>query len=153
MMKRNLIVLAALFVAVAFPWAAPARDGGRPSETGEMTTLGDQLHGAWVVVSVEIMGMKIDNRPQGGEQILTFEKDGKVTMRDGMRNENGSYKLNDSPRPKEMDLTTPQETMKGIYEVKGDTLRIAFPFNGPNGARPKTFDEKEVGVVTLKRKR
>src|SRR5579871_3581621 len=123
-MIRHLFMLAILVGVAAIHGDVYARDGGRPAETGE-TTIGDQLYGEWVVVSIEVMGMKIDN-PQGREQILTFEKGGKITMRDGMRNEAGSYKLNDSPRPKEMDLTTPQETMKGIYEMKGDTLRIAF---------------------------
>jgi uncharacterized protein (TIGR03067 family) len=154
-MTRTLVLLATFFGATA----ALARDAGRSPESGEAAAAGDSLRGAWVVDSVEVMGQKI--APPGGmEQVLTFEGNGKVTMRDGMRNETGSYKLNDAKRPREIDLTTPQggnpnatETMLGVYEIKGDMVRIAFAFNGPGGARPTGFEGKEIAVVVLKRKK
>jgi uncharacterized protein (TIGR03067 family) len=81
-------------------------------------------------------------------------------MKQAMRNETGSYKTNDTKRLKEIDLTTPRngnaavtETMKGLYQIDGNTLKIAFAINGPMGDRPTGFDANEVGVVILKRKK
>jgi uncharacterized protein (TIGR03067 family) len=158
-MTRNLLLMAALLGVSTFGGAASARDGGRAPESGEATTGGDSLRGAWVLVSVEIVGQKIDG-PRGMEQILTFEAGGKVTMKDGMRNEAGSYKANEGKRPREIDLimlrngkANETETVLGLYEIKGDTLRIAFSGNGPNGARPKSMDGNDVAIVVLKRKK
>jgi uncharacterized protein (TIGR03067 family) len=158
-MTRTLLLLAAIFCAAAWHVPASARDGGRPPESGEAAPAGDQLRGAWVLEAVEIMGQKIDG-PRGMEQILTFEAGGKVTMKDGMRNETGSYKANEGKRPREIDLTmlrngkaNETETILGLYEIKGDTLRIAFSGNGLNGARPTSFEGKDVAIVVLKRKK
>src|SRR5262249_41740010 len=106
-MTRTLLLLAAFFCAAAWHFPAAARDGGRPAESGDVTTLSDQLRGTWVMASLEIIGNKIDN-PGGMEQLITFETGGKVTMKDGMRNEVGTYKVNDAKRPREIDLTTPR---------------------------------------------
>jgi uncharacterized protein (TIGR03067 family) len=158
-MTRTLLLLAAIFCAAAWHVPAAARDGGRPPESGEAAPAGDQLRGAWVLEAVEIMGKKIDG-PGGMEQVLTFEAGGKVTMKDGMRNEAGTYKVNNSKRPREIDLTTPRggnanttETILGLYEIKGDRLRIAFSGNGPGGVRPKSMDGNDVAIVVLKRKK
>jgi uncharacterized protein (TIGR03067 family) len=43
-------------------------------------------------------------------------------------------------------------TMRGIYELKGDNLRIIF-FGGPKDKRPKTFDEKDGWLLVLKREK
>jgi uncharacterized protein (TIGR03067 family) len=43
-------------------------------------------------------------------------------------------------------------TMRGIYELKGDNLRIIF-FGGPKDKRPKTFDEKDGFLLVLKREK
>ena len=43
-------------------------------------------------------------------------------------------------------------TMSGIYELKGDNLRIIF-FGGPKDKRPKTFDEKDGWLLVLKREK
>ena len=42
-------------------------------------------------------------------------------------------------------------TMRGIYELKGDNLRIVF-LERKDG-RPKTFDEKDGWLLVLKREK
>jgi uncharacterized protein (TIGR03067 family) len=156
-MTRKLLAVASLLCLLVFYRPATGRDNGE-SEKGETTTVGDSLGGSWTIVSIEFMGQKI-NPPNAGAMTLTFEK-GKVTMKDGMRNEAGSYKIDESKKVKEIDLTTPKngnaqmaETIKGIYVIEGDNLKIAFSIQGPMGTRPSGFDAKDAGVITLKRKR
>jgi uncharacterized protein (TIGR03067 family) len=67
-----------------------------------------------------------------------------------------SFKLNPTPSPKEIDLILPDfSTMRGIYEIDGDRLRICF--SGPSGkaamTRPTGFSVSGSGarLVVLKR--
>jgi uncharacterized protein (TIGR03067 family) len=154
-MTRTLLLLAALFVAAA-DTAALARDAGRSPESGETASAGDSLRGAWVIDSAEIMGRQL---PRPGEHVIKFLAGGKVTMHNGTWNETGSYQIDDAKRPREIDLTMPRggnpngaETMKGLYEIEGDTLRIAFYLVRPGGGRPTSMDGQEVAVIVLKRK-
>jgi uncharacterized protein (TIGR03067 family) len=118
----------------------------------------DPLEGTWDLVSMEFMGMKHDV-PKGKEMSLTF-KGGKVTKKEaGKKDEDGTYKLDNTKKPKEIDLTTPKdgkpnetEMMKAIYLIDGDTLKFAF--GGPPGSpRPTAFDAKEIAIMTFKRKK
>ena len=156
-MTRALPLLAAIFCAAAWHAPAAARDGGRAPESGAAEPAGDPLRGTWVVEALEIRGKKIDG-PREMELIVTFEAGGKVTLQDGRRNETASYKLNEGKRPREIDVTRPRggnpnatETILGLYEIQGDTLRIAFSAGGPNDVRPSSFEE-DAAVVILKRK-
>jgi uncharacterized protein (TIGR03067 family) len=73
----------------------------------------------------------------------------------------GEYKLDDAKNPKQIDLvnfTSPEgertEDNLGIYELKGDELRICT--GGPGQARPTEFlphEEGGRGTVTLRREK
>ena len=155
-MWRKRLGLATLLCMMAWCGSAAARDRGEPTDNAE-TTIASRLQGSWVMVSVEIMGMKRD-APQGQEVVFTF-KGNKLIISQGMGSEEeGAYKLNDSKLPKEIDLIdlkkNGKETLKGIYQLDGDTLKIAF--SGPGGGggpRPTAFTGKDVGVVIFKRKK
>src|ERR1700687_539987 len=65
------------------------------------------------------------------------------------------FSLDPSKNPKAVDLELmkKKETLKGIYELDGDILKIAWT-NNPKGERPKAFltEPKEgAGMVVLKR--
>jgi uncharacterized protein (TIGR03067 family) len=153
-MTRKLLGMAALLCLVAWQSHAVAWDKGTPTETGE-TTIASRLQGTWMLVSVEIMGMKIEGAMG---QILAFIFDGnKCIVVENMSREEGSYKVDDTKTPKTIDLTPPMGkgmgTIKGIYQLDGDTLKIGISPEGPNGNRPSGFDAKDVGIVVLKRKK
>jgi uncharacterized protein (TIGR03067 family) len=153
-MTRKLLGMAALLCLVALQSHAAARDKGEPTESGE-TTLTGRLQGTWEMVTVEIMGMKID-APKGQELAFTFDGN-KFIVHEKMRREEGTYKVDDTKTPKAIDLTAPMgqamQMIKGIYQLDGDTLKIAFAPEGPNGNRPTAFDAKTTAVIVLKRKK
>jgi len=68
----------------------------------------------------------------------------------------GKISLDPSHEPKQIEIrpaTGPNagETLHGIYEVTGDTLRICYDAQG--GDRPKTFSGKEEGQLSVTCKR
>jgi uncharacterized protein (TIGR03067 family) len=71
--------------------------------------------------------------------IITADK---ITMRTQDRTQTGTYKLDPTKTPGEIDLIPlegPEKglTMPGIYAIEGDTLKICF--TGPQQVRPKEF--------------
>ena len=117
------------------------------------------LQGSWTVAQMERGG---EQPPQ--ELLRTLKvviKDSTLRMSDSQRGEGGSFTLDDSKKPKEIDLVFkegPQEdvkrTAKGIYELDGDTLKLAWRKDG--GPRPTEFSslkgERTSELLILKRK-
>jgi uncharacterized protein (TIGR03067 family) len=89
--------------------------------------------------------------PDSDNTTLTFTAS-EITPKSGGREEwPAKYTLNPAKSPKQIDLHTPQEgTMLGIYEIKGDTLRLSVQ---RKGARPESFDAKGEGIVYVEAKR
>ena len=93
---------------------------------------------------------KVEPAKEGRDAAIEFVKGGKAVMKEkGKPDEIGTWKVNAGKTPKEIDLVGPkqegkkQEFMKGLYQIDGDTLKIAFPPNGPEGDRPTYGDSKE----------
>jgi uncharacterized protein (TIGR03067 family) len=153
-MTRQLPRLTVLASLLALSGLAAA-DQGERTDNSE-TTVAGQLRGTWVAVSLEHGGKKEDP-PKGRELTFVFDG-GKLLINEGNHPEEGSYKTNDSKSLREIDLIPPKklknnaETIKGIYRIDGDTLKLAFTHRG---ARPTGFDAKdeESGVITFKRKK
>jgi uncharacterized protein (TIGR03067 family) len=78
-------------------------------------------------------------RYQGGEPLIGHSKGYEV-------------QLDVTARPKQITLTRGEkddkETLLGIYEVDGDTLKIAL---ASEKERPKQMDDKDARVMTLKK--
>jgi len=111
-----------------------------------------RLKGAWKAVSEELDGKKapiVD---------FTITFDGKKFTIQKMRGKSaGTYKIDASKQPAELDLTITEgdvpdagNVAKCIFELKGDTLRIGLIEPTPD-QRPKSFDARQVAVLTLRR--
>jgi uncharacterized protein (TIGR03067 family) len=113
----------------------------------------DRLQGAWVVKSLHVGGKAMP--PPARDTTLTFEGQ-KWTQTIGKRMERGTYQLDPSKTPKQMDVI--KETgdqggpvLRGIYSLEGDTRKVGMSKKGPEGPRPASFDDKDASVVTLAR--
>jgi uncharacterized protein (TIGR03067 family) len=148
-------LLGAAFVLCVLAWTCQAADDKKSDK--------DNLQGTWVHILSEQGGLKA--KPLKGlmDPLLTFKGD-TFTMTDhqGEKEGEGTFKLDENKKPKEIDLVVPKqdnpketETVKGIYQLDGDTLKLAHPTT-PGGPRPTSFDpsdSKEVVVNTFKRKK
>jgi RNA polymerase sigma-70 factor (ECF subfamily) len=102
----------------------------------------DKLEGTWKVVGGEEGGKAFPTKDVKGEVIITKDtitvqsKEDKRVMR---------YKVDPSRKPGTIEMTTLEgkdkgETAQGIYQLEGDTLKMAFAPKGQE--RPTEFSTK-----------
>jgi uncharacterized protein (TIGR03067 family) len=115
----------------------------------------DLLKGKWTIVSV-IEDGKPNEDENGGT--ITFAEDKMVLqVKDGEHS--GTFKLNATKKPKQIDVTPLDgdekgKVMEGIYELTKDGLKICIADHAGT-TRPTAFISKEdsgVVLLTLKRK-
>jgi uncharacterized protein (TIGR03067 family) len=128
-----------------------------PPSGGTASKDAEALKGTWEVVEMSGGGMKVPAKEADGKAI-TF-RDGRVFLVEKGREEDaGPLRIDASKSPKTIDFTPTSgpergKTLRGIYELKGDTLKLAL--GPPDGARPTTFVSpkgSQVLVFDLKRK-
>lgn len=133
--RRCLLVGIALFgLAVACPAADDAKT---------------ELEGTWELVSFEREGKPVAFQ---GTSRSTITGNKFVFMRDGMLVTAGTFKLDPTAKPKAMDSTYTEgpdkgKSFKGIYELKGDSLRFCRP-GSPDDPRPTAF-KSEAGSTAF----
>jgi uncharacterized protein (TIGR03067 family) len=142
---------------------SPTSTGSRGKEEADEK----KLLGTWVGTSIESGGETTPIRPDDADEaFFSFSKGGKVTMKrprfagQSESQEEGTFKINATKTPKEIDLIVPEEGGKqkivaAIYQLDGDTLKMAYStLRGMEGdRRPTSFDSKQafVAITTLKR--
>ncbi len=116
----------------------------------------DALKGTWAATEFEFMGMK-KPAPEGAFG-LTFAGGGKLTLKDGKKGDKqGTYKADASKKPAHVDITVKDgektETVRAIYEVTGNSMKLGFPIGGPKGDRPKDFNAEGSVIIHLKKQK
>lgn len=117
----------------------------------------NELQGAWVAASIEFNG-----KPAPADEVkrtrFTFRGE-KLLVRgskDDGREEEGSYKADRDKSPKQLDITLGKKTLAGIYEVKGDQLKVCFENGGNLKNRPSKFatsKEEELVLIMFKKQK
>jgi uncharacterized protein (TIGR03067 family) len=117
----------------------------------------EQLQGAWEATAYETAG-----RPATADEVKAFKvrvEGDRLTITTTEATTKTKFKLDPSASPKAIDLVIEDgdakgKTVLGIYEVKGDELKLCVREVAARGGRPKGFKtEKEDAnlSVTLKR--
>src|SRR5262249_4506728 len=112
----------------------------KPSKEDPVKKEMKKLEGTWTVVTQEREGSPVKN----SKGTFTFAKS-KLTIRwDKDEEKGGKVKLDPTKSPKEMDIVadTPdgEVKLKGIYQIKGDSLKMCIDQKG--GKRPTNFTTK-----------
>ena len=96
-----------------------------------------KLEGKWKIESFEFNGMPVEALKNAVREF----KDAKYTLTPASGEVfNGAVKLDSTKKPKEIDLVINERTLKGIYELEGDTLKISYVLEGDE--RPKELASK-----------
>jgi uncharacterized protein (TIGR03067 family) len=135
-MKRVAVVFVLGLCAVALGrvWADDDKDKALKEEL-------KRLDGTWEVVARVADGKEVTLSDD--EKAQATVKDGKFTLRLGGREAGqGSLKLDPSAKPKAIDIIPEGgEAMPGVYELKGDELKVCRA--APGSERPKKVESKE----------
>jgi uncharacterized protein (TIGR03067 family) len=135
-LAAGLLVLCS--VAIAF--------GVRQARADKKDTLNDdkQILGTWTVVYFDEGGQKA---PKGmlKEFKVTFTADGKMKAKQGKKEQEFTWKLDPSRKPRQFDATnTKGWTVRGIYALDGDDLTLCW---ARRGDRPTEFACKKGAPV------
>ena len=121
-----------------------------PLKTHKAEEDSKMIEGNWIIITAELGGQRLDETLKDTRLIMA---DGRYTY----QNDQGTYKLAPSEKPKAMDITGKDgpnqgKTFLAIYELTGDTLRICYDLAGKT--RPSEFTTKagtKQFLVTYKR--
>lgn len=112
----------------------------------------EAILGKWKVEKYDTGGLKDASAEVRSKAELRFSESGRMMWAYPKVEYKAEYKLDPDAKPKTLDMSTERGTVGAIYELDGDTLRIAFTING-QAERPEELkaDGKKVGLMTLKR--
>lgn len=155
MTRRHPTPVLAACAALCLVLAAAARgDDAKPATLPADAAKADReaLQGIWRLVASEVKGRKDEKPP---ESALKFDGDEAYELKGGEKKDPAVYRLDPSKDPRQIDLIPQSGELKGttvqaIYEIKGDTLRLAL---GDADRRPKAFVPGEGVTVVLTFKR
>ena len=109
----------------------------------------EKLQGKWVIESCEYNGAAVEGMKEAMREIK--EDQYTLTPKSGEAYR-GAIKLDSSQKPKQIDLEVNGRTLKGIYELDGELLKMSYRLNGDE--RPTELASKpDSGVVFVIHKR
>ena len=102
-----------------------------------------KLEGKWQATAVESRGMKLPDELVEGVKLLVLELDsGKLILRAGDNEvDSGTFKIEVKGNRRTIEMSSAKQNAKtttGLYEIKGDTLRICV--GTIDGKAPKAFN-------------
>jgi uncharacterized protein (TIGR03067 family) len=108
--------------------------------------------GTWAVESAKKEGKA---PPEGELDKVRFVFTGdKLTVKHGDKEEEGTFKIDSSKKPRQIDVMIKGKTHEGIYAFEGGKLKICVVDEG--GTRPTKFESAEGSktmVIVLKREK
>jgi RNA polymerase sigma factor (sigma-70 family) len=106
----------------------------------------EKILGTWALVSFEEGGQEAPAEAIKEAKVI-FAADGKMAVKQGVKEQEFTYKLDPAKKPKEFSGTNAQgRTVLGIYKLDGDTLTVCYD---RGGGRPTEFASKGGTTVVL----
>ena len=117
----------------------------------------DAIQGNWLPSTAELGGKPFPEEVR--KTIKLTIKDDKYTVTVGKNPDRGTVQLDQSAKPKSLDVTGTEgpnkgKTIQAIYELDGDSLKICYDLSGKS--RPadfKTTEGTQLFLVTYKREK
>jgi uncharacterized protein (TIGR03067 family) len=130
-------------VAIASFAVCGAVQGEDGQETGKDVL--KKIQGTWKFVSQEMDGNALP-KEEVAKHTITFAGDKWTVRSEGKVVQAGTHKFDPTKKPAQVDAAVTEgedkgSTMLGIYELKGDTLKVCFDPKGKE--RPKEFSSKD----------
>jgi uncharacterized protein (TIGR03067 family) len=128
-----------------------------PSQENAVKAELKKLEGTWNVTAVEHMGIKMTEE-EVKKTSFVFQGDRLLIKKGATTETEAKVKLDPAKSPKTMDVTGTKgngegKTLRSIYELSGDTLRIGHGRN-PEDSRPPDFNDKaSMSIITLQRQK
>ena len=141
-----------LVASVAGVWLASPASMCRGADADK-----DELLGVWIAISMEING-----KPAPAKEVVRtrFTFNGKTLLlrhaKDEGKADEGTYKADAKKSPKQLDITIKKKTLHGIYEIKGEELKVCYETGEKAENRPTKFatnPEAEEVLIVLKRQK
>jgi uncharacterized protein (TIGR03067 family) len=139
---RRICLCAAVIASLS---AGSSLQGGGNDGEGELK----KLQGTWQFTAFERDG-KAKPPDEVAKMKITFTGDKWVVREDGKVIQAGTHKFDPTKKPGQVDAAVTEgedkgSTMLGIYELKGDQMRVCFDPQGKQ--RPTSFNSK-AGLLT-----
>jgi uncharacterized protein (TIGR03067 family) len=135
------------FVVLASLAAGGTLQGRDGKDAGEDVL--KKIKGTWKFTSQEEDG-KARTKEELAKQTITFDGDKWTVHRDGKVIQAGTHKFDPDKKPPQVDAVVTEgedkgNTMLGIYELKGETLKVCFD---PKGKERPTDLTSKAGRMT-----
>jgi uncharacterized protein (TIGR03067 family) len=111
----------------------------------------EALQGTWITKSGEHNGEKFADNVLMNWEKLVFDDDS--VTRKGGEEWVLTYTLFPDKKPKQIDMMQNGHTFEGVYELKGDSLKIAIRFNGSGRPSEISFAEGATLLVLEREKK
>jgi uncharacterized protein (TIGR03067 family) len=120
--------------------------GEKKSAMDDMKT----MQGVWRVTSAEANGSPSE---EVAKSVVTI-RDNSWKLVNGDENDSGTFKIDPSKNPKQMDIhrDSGDDDIPAIYEVDSDTMRICYGLQGERPTAFKTTEDSGRVLITYKRK-
>jgi uncharacterized protein (TIGR03067 family) len=151
MLLRTALALLLCFALSALTRAEDADRGANGRSDQQL------LQGTWKVVKRVKNGAAED--PAEHPTTLKFSGKAITETRDGKPAQEGAYTLDETKTPRRITLTgkagdNAGKTFEAIYEIEGNTLKLAYSFGDNASTPPKDFTGGEgAGLLVLERER
>jgi uncharacterized protein (TIGR03067 family) len=111
----------------------------------------EKLEGKWTATEVEKEGVKATAEKLSDTR-LTF-KDGNLTVRDAEGEFAVTFKLDPSKKPKTIEMKSDQQTIRGIYSLDGDNLKVCVHLAEDSKFPTEFTGKKSYSLLVLRREK